>query len=211
MHHGNLALKCTFNDDRSNPGALGFIGTCSDENITRNVAGSSARIWCSLSECKQFWQGGFEGDEPQLPCYESVLFSKWQFGTGILAHNTPRERVDIPRHVRNGKIALLTTRRPDSTEGDRVIIGAMVIERVGEVEEWKSSIAIVGDPRRSFRAPDNALLRYWSFKRGNVGWYEHLYRYVDDDEIAAYLKAMQSTVTNRHLRRIFDAQLQCVE
>lgn len=208
---GNLALKCTFNDDRRNPGAVGFAGTCSNENIARNVGGTSARVWCVLSECNDYCQNNFKGKAPHLPCYESLLFSKWQFGTGMLAHNTPRERVDVPRYVIPGKIALLTTRRPGSEEKDRIIIGAMVIDRVGEVTEWPSSTTIVGDPRRSFRAPDNAMLRYWDFKDGQVGWYEHLYRYVDDNEVSAYLKAVRSKVVGKALRSVIDEQLDCVE
>ena len=35
-HDGNVAFKCTYNDGRAK-GFVGFIGTCSDGNILRNV------------------------------------------------------------------------------------------------------------------------------------------------------------------------------
>lgn len=83
---GNIALKCTFNDDRKQPNTIGFDGPCSNQNIARNVQGPAMRHWCSLSPCADFYHQGFRGALPTNPCYESALFSRWRFGTGVLAH-----------------------------------------------------------------------------------------------------------------------------
>lgn len=193
---GNLALKCTFNDDRSSPGALGFISTCSNQNIDLNVFGPSARVWCSLSPCAAYRQIGFQGPPPSLPCYESALFTHWRFGTGVLAHGTPRERMDVPRYARIGKIALLTTRFPGDPESERIVIGALNILDIQPDYTWGPSTLIQGDPATSFRAPSNVLLRYWSFKSGSPRWNHHLYRYVADVEVASYLRAMLARVSD---------------
>ena len=197
---GNLALKCTFNDLRRRPGTLGFVETCSDENIARNVAGPTARTWCSLSPCATYAQGGYRGAPPKLPCYESALFTAWRFGTGIVAHGTPRERADVPRHARPGKIALLTTRFPGQTEAERVVVGVLHIADVTHDPTWSDSAFVQGDRALSFRVPDAGLLPYWSFKSGRPAWNHHLYRYISDGEAKAYLDALLNVVEAPDLR-----------
>jgi hypothetical protein len=203
---GNIALKCTFNDDRRRPLQLGFLGTCSNENIERNVQGPTRRIWCSQSDCAAFYAQGFRGPVPSLPCYESNLFQNWRFGTGVLAHQTPKERMDVPRHALPGKVAVLTTRFPGEDEGARRIIGAMLIKDIAEDKQW-GSMMVVGDPQCSFRAPEDPPFLYWDFKTGSRRWHEHLYRYISDEEVANYLRAFRSKVMDLRVRAIVDRQL----
>ncbi|MFE8599806.1 hypothetical protein [Archangium violaceum] len=185
----NIALKCTFNDGgrAGANGVLGFAGTCSNENMRINV--ERGRVWCSQPEngCRKFVDRGFKGPRPESPCYESRLFLDWKFATGVYHSGRRRGEIDKPRNVERGDLALLTTRRPDSDESSRLIIGVM---RIQGLEEHGDSYWLMGDPRNSLRVPEDALLPYWRFRKGIQIWGTHLYRYVEDEEVTTYLSEL---------------------
>jgi hypothetical protein len=147
------------------------------------------RVWCTQpqNKCQKFVACGFKGSRPDAPCYESRLFMDWTFGTGVY-HRGPREgEIDRPRRVKIGDLALLTTRLPGSDESSRLIIGIMRIQRL---EDHGDSFWLIGDPKNCLRAPENALLRYWRFRKGIQRWGTHLYRYLQDNEVTNYLSAL---------------------
>ena len=88
-HDGNVAFKCTYNDGGS-AGFVGFDGTCSNENIRRNVV-EKPRVWCSSEDnrCSRFHDDDFRGRRPIHPCYESQIFSMHSF-QGYIARETDR-------------------------------------------------------------------------------------------------------------------------
>ena len=73
----SVAFKCTYNNGREQP-LVGFAGTCSLDNIARNV--KNHRVWCSNRDCacKKFSDKGMKGALPVDPCQESVLFLHWK-------------------------------------------------------------------------------------------------------------------------------------
>ena len=121
----SVAFKCTYND--GNHGEyVGLRGTCSRDLIVHNV---NHHVWCGAAdnECRQFYEAGMRGRKPSFPCMESELFEKWRFNGGAW-HNGRRSGEQIPvRYAGVGKIASLTTRKPDVEEKDRKIIGAYEI------------------------------------------------------------------------------------
>ena len=68
-HNGNVAFKCTYNDGGSE-GFVGFEGTCSLDNIKRNVKGKHGRRWCSSPSClcrqMEVLQEGSDGSSSSL-------------------------------------------------------------------------------------------------------------------------------------------------
>jgi hypothetical protein len=192
---GNVAFKCTYCDGSSaRPADLGFDGTCSAETMRYNVA---RRVWCGSAEspCRLFVDNGLCGKPPRSPCYESTLFARLRFGTGVY-HSGPDEgRIDKPAYVQRGKVALLTTRRPGAREKERVVFGAFLVVRQSDGD---GRYYVQGERTSFFRAPPNAVLPYWTFKTpppsGGPAWGSHLYRYLTDCEVASYLKSVHARV-----------------
>lgn len=152
-------------------------------------------VWCSQPQnaCRKFVDRGFKGSRPVSPCYESRLFIDWKFGTGVY-HSGPREgEIDRPVRVERGDLALLTTRRPNTDERSRLIIGIMQIQ---DLKEHGGSFWLIGDPRNSLRVPEKARLPYWRFRKGIPLWGTHLYRYVQDKEVTNYLAALLPMLTS---------------
>ena len=114
MADGNVAFKCTYNDG-GEPGFVGFNGTCSKENIVRNV--EAKRVWCSAAgnACRRFYDDGLHGRRPGHPCYESRIFKSWSFGPGTRHPGTGREEPIAIRSAREGKLPCLRRGTPNTT------------------------------------------------------------------------------------------------
>ena len=191
----SVALKCTYNDGHENPSdegiLVGFSGTCSDENIRRNVL--NGRVWCSnrQSPCRQFYESGMQGSKPVAPCMESELFRKWQFGAGWWHHG---EKAGTPKHMRQvgtGKFAILTTRFPDTLESERRIIGLFQIDEVlyqGSVDH-DTTLTAKKAGRVRLRVEEAKQLHFWAYhrnkrsRRGIPAWGTGLVRYLDDSQV----------------------------
>ena len=196
-HDGNVAFKCTYNDGGSTE-FVGLAGTCSNENIRRNVEGVKRRVWCSNEDnlCHQFHDRGFRGGRPIHPCYESQIFQTWKYSSGVFTSGE-REGDPIPMlDAQAGKIALLTTRLPDhDTEIKRIVFG---IFRIAKIEQNKHGTWAIGDPEYAIRLPKTAALAlpYWYFKpyrhfnNGRPNWGTGLFRYVPDREVTNFLHAL---------------------
>lgn len=207
---GNVAFKCTYHDGgRARGGFEGFEGTCSDDNIRHNIR--AGRSWCSHEDCrcKQFYDGGFRGKRPKLPCYESVIFTKWQFGAGYYNYGA-RAGSAIPiTGVKEGKVALLTTRRPtDTQEKDRLVFGILKIKEI-KPDHADQGTLVVGDRRWSLRLLSDVELRLWMFKRGDPDWRTGLFRYVSDQEVCDLLHALRRRLRSPQEHLIIEHLLEC--
>ena len=189
-HDGNVAFKCTYNDGGSgDTGFVGFGGTCSYENIKRNVK-TKPRRWCSAASnpCRQFYDKGFRGSSPHYPCYESEIIEHWRFGPGTY-QTRDRDGKPIPmKHAQVEKGALLTTRHPDhDTETERIVFGVCKIEDVSRGNSGE--IWVEGSADHAIRLSESAAfaLPYWRFKRLRDGappaWGSVLFRYLSDQEV----------------------------
>ena len=209
MRDGNVAFKCTYNDG-GDRGFVGFGGTCSDGNIERNV--KAGRIWCSREDkqCRKFYEGGFQGRRPNLPCYESQIFERWRFGPGEYQDGKPIRM----KSARRGKIALLTTRHPDyDSERQRIVFGAFKIVKLSEDD--KGGYWVEGAPDSAMRLPEAAAraLPYWRFKAyprsGKPDWGSLLFRYVSDQEASNFLHALHPFLQNAQDRMALEHLLKC--
>lgn len=185
---GNVAFKCTFNDGGTHRGFVGFDGTCSNENIIRNVR--AKKTWCSSDDCDcaAYYDADLRGARPHQPCYESTLFETLTFGSGVYQQG-PRAGEYIPlKGAREGKVALLTTRLPTADqERNRIVFGLYKIAEI--VDDEDQGVAVVGDPDWALRLPREAAPRYWRFKRGSPDWRTGLFRFVTDQEVCDLLRA----------------------
>lgn len=190
----SVALKCTYNDGHENVNDegvfVGFGGTCSNENIKRNVL--NARVWCSNKECpcRQFHESGMQGEKPVNPCMESELFRKWQFGAGWWHHG---EKAETPKHMRQvgaGKFAILTTRFPDTLESERRIIGLFQIEEVLYQDSIHHDTTLTAKKVGRVRLclEETRELYFWAYHRNRRSertipdWRTGLVRYLDDTQ-----------------------------
>lgn len=206
---GNVAFKCTYHDGGLvRDGFDGFEGTCSNENIRHNVL--AGRSWCSHEdcECRQLFDADFRGRRPKSPCYESEIFTKWQFGSGYYSRGD-RAGAAIPMTgAQRGKVALLTTRRPDHThERDRVVFGILKIKDVGHRES--QGVVVSGDRKWSLRLPADVDLKLWTFKQGEPDWRMGLFRYVSDQEVCDLLHALDRRLRSPREHMVAEHLLEC--
>lgn len=198
----NLAFKCTYNDADEEV-YVGFNGTCSIENIIRNI--KAGRVWCSNEKCpcRKFYDAGFKGESPNFPCYESELFNKWRFGGGVY-HHGKRAGTPIRIHkVEVGKIAVLTTLFPGDDEKERKIIGFF---KIGKVENSNQTL-VHADEYYRVRLPleEAKQLNFWNYysvSGEQPRWGTHLFRYLTDEAVARILKDLKSTIRDESGRII---------
>lgn len=191
----HVAAKCTYNNGDEGI-YVGFNGTCS-ENITKSNI-DSGRVWCSQKDCgcRKYYDEGFKGNKPIDPCYESVLFRDWRYGSGWY-HTGKRAGTRIRlSNVGKGKIAILTTRFPNDREIDRRIVGFFKIGHV--INEPGKETIMVGDKEFRIRLPlDEAKeLYFWDYysTKGGARWGSGLIRYLNDDQVARILIDLRETL-----------------
>ena len=196
----NIAFKCTYNNGGKGI-FVGFDGACSDEIIKWNI--EDGRAWCRNPECEcmQYYEKGFKGKRPAFSCYESGLFSEWEYGAGW---DHSGVRGNAPRHIRNtepGKIAILTTRFPGDHEKDRKIVG---IFKIGKISSGDESQETMVGADRYFRiklpADEAKELYFWEYYKNAQSkecvWGQGLFRYLEDMQLAQILKDVSETIKN---------------
>ncbi len=212
-YDGNVVFKCTYNDGGAD-GYVGFGGTCSMENIRRNVH-EQPRPWCSHPRnlCTQFFKAGFLGNSPEYPCYESRLTHDWKFSPG---HTHPRDgglgRPVRINHAKVGKIALFTTLHPKlvseykrarrNPESSRLVFA---ISRIVNIYEEDDTQWVQCDPNTAIRLSESATraLLYWRFKSPTSAghkWGSGLVRYISNAEVLTYLSALYPRVRSAEER-----------
>jgi hypothetical protein len=184
----HIAFKCTYNNGGEGI-YVGFQGACSEDIIKWNI--EQGRVWCSQDdcECKKYYIRGFKENKPIDPCYESVLFKKWEYGAGYY-HTGIRK--GTPIHISNveeGDIVILTTRFPNDAEIDRKIIGLFKIAKI----ENKPETILIADKKYRIKlttdiAKELYFWDYYSTREGNVSWRTGLFRYLNDIQVGQVLR-----------------------
>jgi hypothetical protein len=196
---GNLALKLTWIDATNGP----FTSPCSPHGRKLNIV-DSPRVWCSHADCPcyqiysqhnnagDYWQYFNKRNFDDWPCYETMVFLRWQFGTGIY-HNGSNQDQPIPiKHWKRGKLAFLTSREPGKPESERRIIGCFSMDRMTTDQTW-GNVIHAGSVRLKVTNFRNAPL-YWRYRRQNSGprWNTGLFRYIPDTEARYMLNAIRA-------------------
>lgn len=190
----SVAFKCTYNDGGEGD-LVGFAGTCSIDNIRRNV--KNARVWCSNSRCacRQFSDAEMKGRVPVRPCMESEIFTAWRYGAGTFHGEAKRGKIPI-RNTAPGKLAILTTRFPKESEALRRIVGLFRIERI------KNGNTIIAAANGRVRLPmeEAKALYFWAYcsnKAKTPNWRTGLFRYLEDGQVHRILADVADTLTDK--------------
>jgi hypothetical protein len=186
---GNIALKCNWNDKH-------YKAPCSQEAYNFNLL--QGRAWCSssLCRCRDYSERVSLKDHP---CYESIALKEMFFGAGW-DHTGERNQ---PRHihsVRQGRMAILTTRPPGADEKDRLIIACLLIDNI--VDDPDEETKIYGDESKSLEVNyDDIKVRFWDYYK-NAGdenlilWASGLFRYISDETVLNILRGIGEQYKN---------------
>lgn len=176
---GNLAFKCNWND------AL-YKGICSDKVYLTNRR--SLRSECARSNCRKY-----VGRTPAINecCYECHALLNYRFGAGW-DHDKVGKAVR-PRqiwHARKGKIALLTTIPPWTSE--TLVVGAFQIRDVSD--DRGRETYIYGASETALDDMLDYSIPLWRFHQNPVkpeskAWGQGLFRYVSDVAALGMLEA----------------------
>lgn len=197
----SLAFKCTFNDGDQGDW-VGFANTCSRDQMVHNV---DTRVWCGdkTSPCAKFVRSGMKGSPPESPCMESALFKTWAVCGGEYHSGDKRGTPITIRGTEPGKIVILTTRFPSTSEGERKIIGLFEIDHIND-DGW-----LIGQPETGLRLPiTNArLMDFWRYYRDSSDkpfWGSQLHRYLEDAQIHRILTDLLSVVSGADREKVGD-------
>jgi hypothetical protein len=108
-----------------------------------------------------YYDRDFAGRRPESPCYESRLFSEWKFSTGWYHHGARKGSPIKAYKVREGDVAVFTTRFPGNDEVNRSVVGLFLIRKAVNAEEGATTL--YADSRLRVRLPlDEAkALKFW--------------------------------------------------
>lgn len=189
----HIAFKCNWNDgtQRNDDEFPGWSGICSSPLMKLNVSGPTRRTWCSDPRCqcsKAILRGKALPQADAVPCYESALFRP-----DYVAFSAGGRQI---HGTGAGQIAFLTSRHPSWTEDRRVVIGAFRVKEVGEHPTFPGQDAVVGVRSSVVRLKESQFLDYWALvelpEGGKPAWDSGLFRYLDDDEAAKIVSAMDA-------------------
>jgi hypothetical protein len=196
---GNLAFKCNWND-------RGYKGLCSEEAYEYNSIFGGP--WCvrSHGKCREYVNAEIV---PSDCCYEARALIDCKFAAGW--DHDGYGRMIRPRKIlsaKRGKIALLTTRRPNTDETARLVVGAFPIISVhddpGE-ETW-----ILGNSELTLDDMLKYEIRFWDHyinpnNPNALAWATGLFRYVGDVTVFGILEDyLAKKIANRENTAVVD-------
>jgi hypothetical protein len=187
---GNVAFKCNWNDNH-------YMAACTQKAYEFNI--DQGRAWCNSPDCRcREYVNKVVTIEDDC-CYESIALKEMFFGAGW-DHTGERKQ---PRHiysVRQGRMAILTTRSPGAEEKDRLVIGCLFIERVQD--DPGAETKIYGDKEKSIIIDYEKLkIKFWDYYK-NAGapdlvlWASGLFRYITDETVLNILKGIGEEFKN---------------
>ncbi len=182
---GNVAFKCNWNDKY-------YKAPCSDEAYDFNIR--KKRVWCHQSDCREYGDD-VSLDNDNYPCYESIALKEMFFSAGL---DVETERPRHIRHVKVGRMAVLTTRPPMAEEKDRLITGCLFIDRIEDDPETK----IYGDKAKSIEVDYNEVkVKFWDYYKNpkaedKILWARPLHRYITNGTVLNILKGIGGKYKN---------------
>ncbi|MCF7894441.1 MAG: hypothetical protein K9H48_21715 [Melioribacteraceae bacterium] len=197
---GNMAFKCNWNDKH-------YKEVCSKEAYEFNI--NEGRAWCSSPQCRCREYLGSELTLDNYPCYESIALKEMHYGAGW----DHKSGINKPRHIHNGrenKIAVLTTRPPNTEEKDRLIVGCLYIDKIQD--DPGAETKLYTDKKKSIEVDyDNVKVKFWDYYKnaGNeelILWASGLFRYITDETVLNILKGIGEKYKNsgKDTKKIID-------
>jgi len=217
-----IALKYNYCDGGSNRQNIGFYGVCSDLMIRENIK-KLKRVWCSSedSPCKQYLDGSITRGElddifndGSFVCYESRLLRDWIAAVGRYQSEDKYDKPKTISNVRPNRLCVLTTRKPLTSENDRIIIAAFIIKDVVHGNDSvEGNVTAYDRYRIQLTRKEADMMPFWNFyknksKSDTPAWSSGLFRYLTDVQSAQVLKEIVKIKTDMKQKDLAQEMLQ---
>ena len=147
-------------------------------------------------------------------CYESQMLRDWKAMAGIVQNG---ERKGQPMHlnqVQPNSLCILTTRDPYSTEDQRYIFAAFLVDDTYGGDDLDEGFVTTRSEFRLQLSPEEAhKMLFWNYHANGkqpetAAWNSGLHRYMTDEQAAQILRDIASLKQNTQdaelARRFFD-------
>lgn len=207
----NVAFKCNYCDGGGESGAVGFNGICSLEVMRHNV---EHRTWCSSDDCfcKQYLNGKidrtklyskFLEGEDIFGCYESIMLQKWVAKAGIYQNGEKKGKPMRLLKAKEGKLAVLSTRKPQDPESERFVFAVFLIGNVtvGN-EKQESRVEADSQWKITLNAQEASKMLFWNYYANEnapekLVFGSHLHRYLSDEQAIQILRDIVKVKTEQ--------------
>ena len=198
----NIAFKCNYCDGGVKENGIGFYGVCSDAIIYNNIV-VEHKTWCSAEDCPcmQFMNGEITRQELEdilaygdLVCYESQMLREWKAMAGVVQNG---DRKGQPMHlssVQTNSLCILTTREPATTEEDRYIFAAFLVDQTYDGDDLDEGfVSTKSKYKIKLTSAEAHQMPFWRYhaneKQPEVAvWSSGLHRYISDEQAAQVLR-----------------------
>lgn len=218
----NIAFKCNYCDGGASDKSVGFNGVCSDAVIYNNIV-VERRTWCCSENCScpRYLNGEITREELEemckddgFICYESQMLRDWKAMAGIVQNG---DRKGQPMHlnqVQTNSLCILTTRDPYSTEDDRYIFAAFLVDDTyGGDDLDEGFVTTRSEFRLQLSSEEAHKMLFWNYHANGkqpetAAWNSGLHRYMADEQAAQILRDIvslkQNTPDAEFARRFFE-------
>lgn len=198
----NIAFKCNYCDGGSSDKSVGFNGVCSDAVIYNNIE-VEHRTWCCSEDCScpRYLNGEITREELEemckdggFICYESQMLRDWKAMAGIVQNGNRKGQPMHLNQVQPNSLCILTTRDPYSSEGERYIFAAFLVDDTYGGDDLDEGFVTTRSEFRLQLSPEEAhKMLFWNYHaNGNhpetVAWGSGLHRYMTDEQAAQLLR-----------------------
>ena len=192
----NIAFKCNFCDDGCSEECVGFKDVCSDECIHYNID-RAKHVWCSTdSLCRKYYDREITRKELDegCSCYERRMLLDWKCQAGVIQNGYDSGRPMKLLHIRKDRLAVMTTRDPDTADSARYIFGVFLIDEYYEGDERSEGYVQCHSDWHIELNPDEAhQMLFWNYYVNQnaperIVFGSGLHRYLSDIKAAQILR-----------------------
>lgn len=192
----NIAVKCNFCDGGSSEECVGFRDVCSDECICYNIE-HAKHVWCSTdSQCRKYYDGKITRKELNMTfaCYETKMLVDWKCYAGVIRNGYDSGRPMKLLNVKKDRLAVLTTRDPNTNDRARYIFAVFLIDEYFEGDGKDEGYVQCHSRWHIELKPDEAhQMLFWNYYVNQnaperVVFGSGLHRYLSDTKAAQILR-----------------------
>ena len=201
----NIAFKCNYCDGGMTLDCIGFKGVCSDEMIRHNIQ-TEHHVWCCSEDCtcRHYFDGVIsradlekfmsEEGHGSFVCYESSMLKNWRASAGIVQTGANKGKPMRLVKVQTNSLAVLTTRKPGSSDDNRFIFAVFLVDEAHEGDNWDEGYVTTRSEYKIEMKPWEAPhLKFWNYYYNPnapelIKFGSGLHRYLSDDQAAQILR-----------------------
>lgn len=198
----NIAFKCNYCDGGCSEQHIGYRAACSDSMIVHNIREEN-KVWCSSEEsrCRQYFDGEISREELDswckndgFVCYETQMLREWKAMAGVVQTGANKGQPMKLHQVQTNSLCVLTTRKPQMKEADRVIFGVFLVDETYEGDNRDEGYVTTSSQYKIELTPHEAMhMKFWNYHaNGNQSekavWSSGLHRYFEDDVATQILR-----------------------